>query len=125
MDRATQHVSVSTFAAVVFTGDRFTLSRFAGPVRPFAIALHAYPAIGDSRRRPALAGFLYWIHADRLSYLRGGVHAGTTRRLVAALAAAAATFLLSPDDVRGAVPRGDGGRSRQVSRMARRRTGSS
>src|SRR5262244_2874269 len=44
--------------------------------------------------------------------------------MVAALAAAAATFLLPPDDVCGAVPRGDARRARPCSRLARSRAGS-
>ena len=96
------------------------VSRLAGVVRRFAIPLLAPAAVLYRGGRATLARFLHRIHADRFSDLHRRVHARTARRLVPAVAAPAAAFLLPPDDVLRAVQLGDGRRARQVDRLARR-----
>src|SRR5215472_3469572 len=124
MGRAAQHVSVSALAAAVFSRNRFVVPWLDGTVGGIATQLHA--PVADlylhGRRRGAFHCFLYWVHADRFSDLRRGVHARAARGLVPALAPAAAALLLPADDVLRAFPLVDGRCPGQARRMARRGT---
>jgi GT2 family glycosyltransferase len=86
---------------------------------------HAPAAVLHRRGRAALAGLLHRISCSSISSPASSRSRSSARRLVPALAAAAAAFLLSPDDVLCTVPRGDGRRARQIGRLARRRARSS
>src|ERR1019366_7047785 len=122
LDCSPQYVAVPATAAAVLSLDRPALSRLAGNVGAVTVPFHASAAVLDRRRRPAFSRLLHRIHADRFSYVRCGIHARAARRLVPALALAVAALLLSPDDVRRLVPRGDGRRAGQIGWLARRRT---
>src|ERR1700722_1130684 len=120
MDRAAQYVPVSASFAAVLSGDRSLVSRLTGIVWRFLASLHASADVLYRRGRATLAGLLHRIHADRFSDLHCRVLSRTARRLVPAVAAFAAAFLLPPNDVLRAVPLGDGRGARQVGRLARR-----
>ncbi len=90
------------------------------PLGPRAAARRRIAAALDFAGRGALADFLRALHADRSLHLRRRLRARKERRLDAARPAHHPALLLSPDDVRRALPLGEGSRARPPGRLARR-----